>query len=385
MKIVWFSHSADLAGAELCLLEGARGLAAGGHQVHVVLPMPGRLGDRLQRQGISVSVIAYRWWIAAGAQRRPVYRARRLARNLVAWPRIRALLSRIRPDLAVTNTLDIPAGALAARSLGIPHLWYIHELFGAEGHGLYFDYGVRPSLFLMDRLANRVLTCSHVVQAQLCRWIAPGKLQVVYQAVEVPGENGVTRSRDGAFRLVMVGRIASGKRPIDAVRALSLLVQSGHDVRLALIGSEDPEYGASLRSLVRDLQVADHIEFIPFTENPFSHVMNADVALNCSRGEAFGRVTVEAMKLGKPVIGADSAGTRELIRDGWNGLLFRMGDPEDLAGKIEALYRDRDHLRVLGCQAHAWARDRFNTDRYTRALQQAFEEVIAGRPRNGST
>jgi glycosyltransferase involved in cell wall biosynthesis len=49
------------------------------------------------------------------------------------------------------------------------------------------------------------------------------------------------------------------------------------------------------------------------------------------RGEGFGRVTVEAMKVGRPVVGANGGGTVELIRDGWNGLFYRLGDAVDLA------------------------------------------------------
>ena len=55
----------------------------------------------------------------------------------------------------------------------------------------------------------------------------------------------------------------------------------------------------------------------------------------CSRAEAFGRVTVEAMKLGLPVIGAARGATPELVRDGWNGLLYAHGDANELAGKID--------------------------------------------------
>jgi glycosyltransferase involved in cell wall biosynthesis len=384
MKIVWFSHTAELAGAELSLLEGARGLVAAGHQLHGVLPARGRLGELLQRAGASVSMIPYRWWIAAGAQRSPVYKARRLARNLAAWPRIRRLLDQQRPDLVVSNTLGIPVGALAARSLRIPHLWYVHELYGGDGHGLFFDLGERASLFLMDRLADRVMANSHVVQEQLSRRISPERIRVVYQAVEVPIPQATTERRAGAFRLVVVGRMTEDKRQIDAIRALSLLIERGLDLRLSLVGREEADYARRLRATVQELQVTDRVEFVPFTEDPFSRVLDADVALSCSRGESFGRVTVEAMKLGRPVVGADSAGTRELIQDGVTGFLYRLGDPEDLARKIAALHRDPELQRRMGDQARDWARERFSTARYTADLEQQFEEVVAGKAALGS-
>jgi hypothetical protein len=50
--------------------------------------------------------------------------------------------------------------------------------------------------------------------------------------------------------------------------------------------------------------------------------------------EAFGRVTFEYLALGRPVIGAASGGTLEMINDGQNGFLFKPGSAEQLADKI---------------------------------------------------
>jgi glycosyltransferase involved in cell wall biosynthesis len=78
--------------------------------------------------------------------------------------------------------------------------------------------------------------------------------------------------------------------------------------------------------------------------------------------EAFGRVTVEAMQLGRPVIGARSGGTTELIRDGETGLLFEVANPTDLAHKIRQVYEDRDLLSVLGAKARAWSEETFTEE-----------------------
>jgi glycosyltransferase involved in cell wall biosynthesis len=108
--------------------------------------------------------------------------------------------------------------------------------------------------------------------------------------------------------------------------------------------------------------VDELVDFVPFTQNPFPHVAGADLALMCSRGEGFGRVTVEAMKLGKPVIGARSGGTVELIRDGWNGFLYPLGDIEELGRRIHVLHRDRALLKEMGSHAREWSRETFNLE-----------------------
>jgi len=56
-----------------------------------------------------------------------------------------------------------------------------------------------------------------------------------------------------------------------------------------------------------------------------------------SRYETFGYTAAEALRLGCPLVAADSGGLREIVRDGETGLLFQNGDPQSLAAQIERL------------------------------------------------
>lgn len=376
MRILWLSHAEGLAGAELSLAEATRGIQAKGHHVHAVVPAQAELADLLAADGIPVSVVSYTWWVGTGARRAVHYRLRRLARNLLAGKKLASVLGELKPDLVVSNTLAICAGAFASRWAGVPHVWYIHELFGKEGHNLFFDFGEPLSLFLMSRLSDRILVNSHAVRRQFQDRIPSEKLGVVYYAVEVPPAPRPTERTDNHLRLIHVGRLSPGKRQEDAIRALALLKKKGLDAHLILVGSEQPDYGAFLRKLARELGIEEMVEFIAFTEDPFSLVAASDVALMCSRGEGFGRVTIEAMKLGKPVIGARSGGTAELIQDGWNGMLYRLADAEDLAAKIEALYHDRRLALKMGRQAQEWSLRTFNLQTYACGLIDLFQEAI---------
>ena len=376
MKVVWVSHASTLkGGAEFVLWEGVRALSGRGVEVHVVLPARGALSERLEAAGVSVSVFPYYWWVSTGGP--PHYRAKQLLKQVSVWRRMAKFLRRLKPDVVVTNTLTICAGAFAARWSGTPHVWYVHELFGRDSHDLHFDFGDRLSLSVMNRLSKLLLTTSPVVQGELQKWIPAGKIRQVYCAVEIVEPPPLIEKSGDALELIQVGLMSPGKRQEEAVRAVALLADKGVDVRLTLVGSENPEYGALLRRLTNDLGVKGRVRFLPFTDDVFSHVASADVALLCSRGEAFGRVTVEAMKLGKPVVGANSAGTAHLVKPGVNGFLYEPGDVEDLAGKIEILYRDRALAAELGAEAQRWSRQTFNLDRFADELLDVFSRAAA--------
>ena len=144
-----------------------------------------------------------------------------------------------------------------------------------------------------------------------------------------------------------------------------------------------PKYSEELHALAGTEGVGDLISITGFRPDPAEEVIQADVALTCSRLEAFGRTTVEAMKLGKAVIGARSAGTAELIRDGETGFTYTPGDAVELASKIELFARDRSLAPALGANAKNWAGRTFTADRYASELMEVFQEALAERRLGG--
>ena len=68
MRVLWVSNRGDLGGAEIALAEGVSALAARGHEVHVVLPWPGPLTQRLSAAA-SVEVLPHNPWGPVGSDR----------------------------------------------------------------------------------------------------------------------------------------------------------------------------------------------------------------------------------------------------------------------------------------------------------------------------
>jgi glycosyltransferase involved in cell wall biosynthesis len=94
-------------------------------------------------------------------------------------------------------------------------------------------------------------------------------------------------------------------------------------------------------------------------EDVVAEIDRAHVGLMCSRSEAFGRVTVEYLRRGRPVIGTRSGGTPELTEDGVTGLLYDPGDIEALADHIERVAASNAMLVKLSLAALESNADRF--------------------------
>jgi glycosyltransferase involved in cell wall biosynthesis len=387
MKILFVSHSSELFGAERSMLEAVAALNEKGLVVEVAVPSEGELATKLRSLGITVHQISYTWWVASPEWRGTYYLMRRKLQNLTAGPKFNRLLRKQRPDVVVTNTLTIPSGALAARRAKIPHVWYVHEFAREDSHtteadpqkhsgNFYFDLGRRRSFALMNELSARVIANSKAVALSLAEYVPAEKLRVLYYAVEVIPTPLPAKQNNKQLILICVGRLETNKRQEDAIRALASLKIKGLQLRLVLIGPDVLSYEKKLRELASSLGVTENVEFAGSVPDAQPYFAAADIALVCARNEAFGRVTIEAMKAGKPVIGADHGGTSELISDGLNGLKFAAGDSEDLARKIEILYHDQNMRREMGERAQDWALTNFNREKFGRDLLQILEDAV---------
>jgi glycosyltransferase involved in cell wall biosynthesis len=381
VRILWISHTGGIGGAEQGMVEAIDALAARGHENHVVMRDEGPLRERLT-SARSVHVCWHNWW----AQMDPPSLLDRL--RWAAYDGIRArrglanLVDSTDAEVIVSNSIVAWAGALAARDARRPHVWFLHE-YGYDDHGYRFNLGNRTSLAFMRYSTDLFLVNSGALRTHFSRWFPERKIRRVRYAVEVPNEPPAEQRGERNFRLALVGwrKLAKGQQ--DAVEALERLVGAGLDLELDLIGSEgEVGFDRHLREVAG--AATDRIHFFDYQDNPFELLARADVGLMCSRSEAFGRVTIEAMKLGKPVIGTASGATPELIRQGWNGLLYAPGNAAELADCIERLYVDRSAAREMGRRGRTWANESFNRDVYGTDLENALGELglIVRQPRD---
>jgi glycosyltransferase involved in cell wall biosynthesis len=371
LKIAFISHSAAVRnGAELVLLEVIDALTSNGIECLVVLPAEGPLATELRIRNVPYRVLSYAWWASPG--RNVLTRARKLLRNLVTGIQVARIVKRERCTTVYTNTLVIPVGAVAARIARVPHVWHIHE-FGTLDHGFKFDWGERLSFALVNRLSAVCVANSDCVRSHFVRFIDSQKLRRVYCSMHLSSRDSPrlpTRADPATLdlRCVLVGRLAPSKGQDDAVRAIAELARNGHRVELDLVGGGSAEFLEALKDLVRENEIQDRVHFLGATDDPSSLVHAADVALMCSRAEAFGRVTVEGMLAGKAVIGARSGATPELIRPGATGLLYTPGNYRELAALIQYLSDNRTVAEHLGRAARAWALATFSETRLASEL-----------------
>jgi glycosyltransferase involved in cell wall biosynthesis len=390
VRVCFVSHTADKYGAEFALLELLQGLVAEGVDCKVLVPKKGPLLSALDQLQIEWKIIGYPFWVAGARRRWMSGRILRTVRTLLLAIPMARCIAKWQCDLVCSNTMTIGAGALAAQLAKRPHVWHLHE-FGYRDPNLLFDLGERRTAHLMDRLSAIFIANSHAVVKHYGRYINQERIKVVYQAVTLRDETESSPNNCATdkpcFTCVIVGSLHIAKGQDEAIRALAEVVRRGVDMELLFVGAGSKRFRKVLVQQVRDTGLEQRVKFIGYAENPLPYIRMADVVLICSRWEAFGRATVEAMLLGKPIIAtANSGGTAELIHDGETGLLYEAGNHVELADKIQHLYQSPEEGARLGAAAHVWAAGRFTQQRYAREVIDVLNEVLAEKnrqPRQG--
>jgi len=357
-------HSSGLGGAERSHLERCLDLRAEGVTMHSLIPAPDRgLGRELRAAGLPVSFVpGSPWWISVTEQattRRPG----QPLHEYVSEQSVHALMSaiaRVQPDVVLTVTSVDPHAAIAARALGIPHVWFIEEL-AVPVHGLHPTVAHTEIGRAIRALSGSVVCASRAVRdhffGPLSDEEALGQdLHVIYSAPRIPsGDEAPTDPRnDGAGSTVVgvIGTFIEGKGQRVAVEALGLLSERGVGVRMILFGSGPDDEVEALQRRAGELGV-DHLLELRFEHDRSQIFAAVDLVAVTSTQEGFTRVPFEAAASHRPIVYADEGSSREVMVPDVTGIPFAAHDPDSLADAIERLAGDPDLRGRLAASARA--------------------------------
>ena len=394
MRVAYLTHYAELYGANRSLLELIGELQRRGVvEPHVLLPMEGPLVAELERMRIPFRIIPFEMRLArrdhsGGLHHRLMQRVRyareargRGRRNEERLPAMIDQVKAWRAVLVHANSSAVSIARDLASEASLPLVWHIRELLLSH-YGFHPDRG-RSEHGHALRDADRLIGISEAVREDVLRYTSLVRpLTVIYNGVlpkaryaELRASSAQRWTVGGPFVFAMVGLIHHSKGHMEALEAVRLLLDRGADVRLVIAGGGRSD---AVRERIRELRLEGHVELTGFVPDVFSVYDRSHALLMCSRSEAMGRVTVEAMASGLPVIAHASGGTVELVRDGVDGHLYSSG-VDDLVPLMAGLVADRGGAQRMGEQASLGAEARFTVEASADAVWALYRDLLSSR------
>jgi glycosyltransferase involved in cell wall biosynthesis len=207
-----------------------------------------------------------------------------------------------------------------------------------------------------------VIANSQATAAAIQAWLPPGLLDVVPNGIDV--SRFVPHCHDAQSRplvVAMVGSLTSRwKNHLLFVRAAALVDPTlpiewriyGHDPSRGGQSSQD-EYVNNLLAEIHQAGLADRFRLAGFHADPAEIMAQVDLLVHPAENESFGRIIVEGMAAGLPVVGVAAGGVGEIVRHEETGLLAPPGAADVVARYIALLIRDpdlRSRYGAAGCR-----------------------------------
>lgn len=236
----------------------------------------------------------------------------------------------------------------------------------------------RKWLMLLDKLTialpDFILTNSFAARNYYIQFlhIRSKRIECIPNAIDLQEfmcENNISKNRklrdlgiaDGAFVIGCVARLELQKDIATLIRAASLLRGRMGDIQLVIVGHGREE--RNLRELSENLGIDDRILFLQKRGDMQELYPLMDVFVLPSLNEGMSNALLEAMAMGSLVIVSDIEENQELVKDGVNGFVFRVGEEKELAQKIAYCRENMDTLSRQRSNAVSYVRSRYSLDR----------------------
>lgn len=381
MKILFLDQSGKLGGAELCLIDIAKPYR--NHSL-VGLFADGDFRNLLQQNQIPVEVLT--------TQAIQIRKQSSLLQAVGSLGQLVPLIQRVvriaaEYDLIYANTQKaLVVGAIASFFTRRPLVYHLHDILSPEH---FSQTNLQVAITLANRAASLVIANSQASKEAFLQ--AGGRaeiVEVVYNGFEVKNYQSCAadtkqlREHLGGERQYLIGhfsRLAPWKGQHILIAALT---QCPPNVTAMFVGDAlfgEQDYVQELHRQVRTLGLENRVKFLGFRTDIPQLMAACDLVAHTSIApEPFGRVIVEGMLCGRPVVVAKAGGAVELVEHGMSGFLVTPGVPQELAQVISSCIQEGERTATIANYGRTVASQRFDVTSINQQIDQLLQSVLRG-------
>jgi glycosyltransferase involved in cell wall biosynthesis len=279
-------------------------------------------------------------------------------------------------------------GRLAGRWAHVPVI--IHTVHGFAFHMQ--EPAWRQILFrLLERRASRWCDKMIFISQPLIDWalreriVGNDKIIKIYSGIDLNQFRPVSEETKARIRrkwhmgvedavIGIVSKLWEGKGHSTLIKAFQEVKKAIPNAKLVIVG--EGYLQDSLHALVNELGLNDSILFTGFQMDVSEIIATFDVAVLPSFFEGMGRVLLEAMAMGKPLIASRVGGIPDLVEDSVNGILTVAGDVQGLAKVIQQILGDKNLSDRMGQAGRNRVTEQFSAAMMVRNIENVYLECL---------
>lgn len=378
MRICFIAHLNDLSGANRSLVDLVLALKRLDNEVIVICPRKGELSNKLKSLEIDHKIIFSGAWVGDKNREKKIKKIFKIIVNIFAELRYYWFFKNNKMGIQIIhfNSFIYGCGARSLNKLKLPYIWHIRE-FPEETFNLSF-YNKKKSYDLICK-SESVIAISKAIYNRFSSDFGE-KTTLVYNGIN-HHEDTVRYHQDSitCHNILIVGAIAKDKGQFEAVKSINNIVRCNEypNIKLNIVGGIiDNDYYSEMNEYIVSNNLNDHIIFWGYNTDLSEFRRNNRIVLICSKFEAFGRVTVEAMLAKQLVIGANTGGTIEIIDNFKTGILYEQGNENDLAEKIIYALKNESEVERIIENGYEDAISKFTIERTADEINELYKKIL---------
>ncbi len=379
-RVLFVNGTSEISGADISLLEFIHNMDRRAFDPVVVLPFAGPLVQEFHAEKAEVLFVPM-------SVLKKTFNPFRLAGIVLALIpsafRLVRIIRRYGMTLVHNNSSTVLSGGIAAWVAGVRCVWHVREI-------------VQPRIVrfflcsLIHALSDFIIANSEATKRSWPKRFWP-KIKVVFDNVDTSifdGRcNGIPLRRELGFGpadpvVGFMGRLVPMKGADIFLRAVAEVRHTIPEARFLIVGVPVDKYRRHLTKLLalqKELGLEESVKFV-FSRRDVPQLLAAmDIVVSASlSAESFGRVIVEAMAMGKPVIATDTGAVPEIINSPEVGVLIEAGDPAAMAQAIASLIVDRPRREQIGAAGRRRVVEQFQSLEAVREIEGVYQQLVGG-------
>lgn len=367
MNILYLTTHLNIGGISSYIFTLAKGLEQKGHNVYIA-SSGGELVGRFTQAGMPHFEIPIKTKSEAN-----------IFKLLPGFLKLKAYVSRNNIDIIHANTRVTQVLAyFLSRAAHKPYITTCHGFFKKR-----FSRRIFPGW------GNRTIAISDQVKEHLINdfGVKREKIALIHNGIDV-GKFGVRSPESGVQVKQRIGlgsgpvvgiiaRLSDVKGHVYLIEAMSLVLGKVPDAQLLIAG--EGRMKADLEEQVRRLQIEKNVFFVPNVYDTAELLPAMDLFVLPSLKEGLGLSLMEAMAAGLAVIGSDTGGIKNLIRDEVNGLLVKPADIKGLSEAMLELLLDSEKRRIFGENARKFIAENFSQEKMALQTEEVYRQCLGAK------
>jgi len=281
-----------------------------------------------------------------------------------------------KPQIVHANSIhSMYVSILAAIGTGAALVWHVRDV---------------PKIGFVTRMGGhfcgRIVAVSYMIRNSLLKHgVKAERTEVIYNGIEVKASQTVapgrtTWRRNQVLVFGNVGQFVPWKRQLDFLMAACQLRETIPTAHFLLVGDDlyrrNFEYKQRLETFVTENHLEAIVHRTGWTSDMDSVWSEMDCLVHTAEQEPFGRVIIEAMAAGIPVIAINSGGPSEIIQHRKTGILVEPGNIRELVDAMKELALDATLRSQLATSAQEYAIQQFPASKTAEQVHELYQDVL---------